>query len=239
MSPSKCSQIEDSDFVVFKEIVKKINVMGPVSRTADARGLSMRDRTAMAASVANCLGVDVKKTNINVGSAWKKAQIERVKIAEKVKNNFNCPERVAAHWDGKTLKVKGNLKSSRVCVYLSGADQNKVRKLIGIPETISGSGKAEAELVQELLVDWNIKDQVVSIVFDTTASNSSGQVGACYYLEVWVGSPILWTACRHHMYELHIKRVTEVTKDPGVAMFRRLKSEWYNLEIDYNNLVLF
>ena len=98
VSPSKCSQIEDSDFVVFKEIVKKINVMGPVSRTADARGLSMRDRTAMAASVANCLGVDVKKTNINVGSAWKKTQIERVKIAEKVKNNFNCPERVAAHW---------------------------------------------------------------------------------------------------------------------------------------------
>ena len=83
----------------------------------------------------------------------------------------------------------------------------------------------------------------MSIVFDMTASNSSGQVGACCYLEVWVGSPILWTACRNDIYELHIKRVTEVvtgqTKDPGVAMFRRLKSEWHNLEIDYNDLVLF
>ena len=68
-------------------------------------------------------------------------------------------------------------------------------------------------------------------------------VGACYHLEVWIGSPILWNACRHHIYELHIGRLVEVLmgnkKEPGVPLFRRLKSDWYSLEINYSNLELF
>ena len=50
----------------------------------------------------------------------------------------------------------------------------------------------------------------------------------------------MWLACRHHIHELHLKRiiqgVTGQTKDPGVALFRRLKSEWGNLDIDYGKL---
>ena len=50
----------------------------------------------------------------------------------------------------------------------------------------------------------------------------------------------MWLACRHHIHELHLKRiiqgVTGQTKDPGVALFRRLKSEWGNLDIDYSKL---
>ena len=42
------------------------------------------------------------------------------------------------------------------------------------------------------------------------------------------------------MHELHIKRVLQgifgQSKDPGVALFRRLKSSWHSLEIDYDNL---
>ena len=40
-------------------------IMGPVTVTADRLGLSMTQRTMMAASVANALGVDVDKTNIS------------------------------------------------------------------------------------------------------------------------------------------------------------------------------
>ena len=236
---------DDNDYVVPKKRVKKrkVDVMGHIARTADARGVSIRDRAAVAASVATSLGVDLADTNISVGTAWKKAQSKRLSIAIKVKEDFVCPQRVALHWDGKTCKEKGNKKSGRVCVYLSGADDNKVTKLLAVPETLSGTGKAEAEVVKQVLMDWNIKQQVVSVVFDTTASNSSGDVGACYYLELYADSPIFWTACRHHIYELHIKKVTEVvtgqTKDPGVDLYRRLKAEWHSLAIDYDNLVLF
>ena len=33
-----------------------------------------------------------------------------------------------------------------------------------------------------------------------------------------------------------IQEMTGQTKDPGVALFRRLKSEWYELDIDYTKL---
>ena len=238
--------VEDNDYDVGPSKnakKKKIDVMGHIARTADARGLSIRDRTAVAASVANCLGVDLADTNISVTTAWEKAQSERLSIAKMVKEEFICPEKVALHWDGKTLKVKGNRKSGRVCVYVSGTDDAKAKKLLAVPETQSGTGKAEAEVVQQELMEWKIKEQVVSQVFDTTASNSSGDVGACRYLEDYVGSPLLWTACRHHIYELKVKKVTEVvtgqTKDPGVDLYRRLKTEWHNLEIEYDNLKLF
>ena len=81
-----------------------------------------------------------------------------------------------------------------------------------------------------MLGSWNIRDEIVSLVFDTTATNSSGAVGACFHLELWLGRPILWTACRHHMFELHIGRMVESiwgdTKEPGVALFRRLRDFW-------------
>lgn len=141
------------------------------------------------------------------------------------------------------MKLKGNLMSNRVAVYVAGTDAKRVIKLLGCPETPFGTGEAESGVVKEVMMKWNIRHQVVNLVFDTTASNSSGEVGACTYLEMWVGSPILWTACRHHIYELHVNRMVEAvtgkTKDPGVGLFRRLKSEWHSLFIDYNDLVLF
>ena len=217
--------------------------MGYIATTADARGISVRDRTALAASVANSFGLYLADTNINVNSAWRKGQSNRLSLAEKVKEDFVCPPRVALHWDGKTLKVKGSQKSGRVCVYLSAIDESKTKKLLAVPETKSGTGKAEAEVVENVLIDWQVKQQVDSLVFDTTASNTSGEVGACHYLELYADSAVLWTACRHHVYELHVKKVTEVvtgqSKDPGVEMFRRLKSQWHELNIDYDNLELF
>ena len=59
---------------------------------------------------------------------------------------------------------------------------------------------------------------------------------------MWVGSPILWLACRRHIAKLHIgaavKHEMGVTKDPGMLLFRRLRDQWYSLDIDYSDLVL-
>jgi hypothetical protein len=49
-----------------------------------------------------------------------------------------------------------------------------------------------------------------------------------------------WPAGIMSVHELHLKRVvqgvTGQTKEPGVALFRRLKSEWHTMDIDYSNL---
>ena len=80
-------------------------------------------------------------------------------------------------------------------------------------------------------------------MFDTTSSNTGKDSGACTLLEDWFKKAILWLACRHHIYELHIKHVVGIvtgnTTDPGVKLFRRLKAGWNSLEIDYSKLKKF
>ena len=222
---------------------KTIDVMGKISLTADSLNISVRDRTVMADSVVNALGLDENNTNVSKTSSWRKGQTARIEKADQIKDNFVCPDMVVLHWDGKTLKLRGNIKSNRVCVYLSGVSEESYRKLLGIPECCSGKGADEADLVQEILELWSVKYQVIGMVFDTTASNNGAETGACKLIEEWLGKPILWLACRRHIAELHIARAVEAvtgsTKDPGMQLYRRLKSEWNNLEIDYQDLVQF
>ena len=66
----------------------KLNIMEKIAMTADAKGISIRDRTALAASVVNALGVDLGDTNINVRSAWRSARKVRTAVAKKVKNEL-------------------------------------------------------------------------------------------------------------------------------------------------------
>ena len=231
---------KDFDFREKKKPTKKLDVMGPVSATADRLGLSVRARTVMAASVANTLGVDINMTNISKSAAWERTQKERIRISGFIKDNFKKPVRLVVQWDGKIVKEKANRLSNRVCVYITGVENEDVRKLLGVPETVDGTGMAESEVVKNLLMEWDIKEEVCGMVFDTTSSNTGADIGACRCLEVWLDKPVLWLACRHHVHKLHLKRfvqaITGQTKDPGVALFRRLKSEWYTIEIDYTNL---
>ena len=94
---------------------RKIDVMGPITATADRLGLSVSQRCTMAATVANTLGVDIDDTNICRSSAWRRAREERVKLSNIIKENFNKPGMLIVHWDGKIFKVKGNTQSNRVC----------------------------------------------------------------------------------------------------------------------------
>ena len=138
--------------------------------------------------------------------------------------------------------MKGNVKTNRVCVYVTGVNGEKVVKLLGIPDSPGGTGLDESELVVSLLKEWNVRGQVCGMVFDTTATNSGAESGACRFLEIWLEKPILWLACQHHVMEVHmshaVKNIFGQSKDPGVSLFRRLKSEWHEVKekIDYNNL---
>ena len=98
----------------------------------------------------------------------------------------------------------------------------------------------EFKLVKDYLVMWGVKEQVRGMVFDTTASNSGEHSGACRFLEEWLESAVLWLACRRHIAELHLGTAVKLemgaTKDPGMALFRRLRIEWRGLVINYNDL---
>ena len=55
---------------VSQKKVGKKDVMGDISVCADRLGLSIRERTIFASSVAKSLGADIEDTNISVQSAW-------------------------------------------------------------------------------------------------------------------------------------------------------------------------
>ena len=146
--------------------------MGKISLTCDRVNVSYQARAMKAASTVNDLGGHVNDTNTSKTSAWRKAHEVKAKTAVKTKAGFKCPDMVTAHWDGKTLSLKGDIKSNMVCVYLTGADAHHTRKLLGVPETSSGTGYDEAKIVTDLLMIWDVLMEVIGMVFDTTLSNT-------------------------------------------------------------------
>ena len=79
---------DDGDFVTKKMRKKTIDVMGKISLTADSLNISVRDRTVMAASVVNALGLDINNTNVSKTSAWRKGQTARIEKADQIKDNM-------------------------------------------------------------------------------------------------------------------------------------------------------
>ena len=234
----------DEDFVIKdREKRAKIDVMGAVSNTGDRLGLSVRQKAMFAASVVKAVGVYVQDTNISFSTAKKKDKKSRFETEKRVLNEFVPPDHLVLHWDGKMLKLKAGAKAEFICVYISGANTDRVTKLLGVPEVGSGSGKDQKEVVVQMLKKWKIFEQIAGLVFDTTSSNTGNEIGACKLLEEYLEKAVLWLACRHHIYELHIKHVVEAitgnTKDPGVKLYRRLRAEWPRLSKDSTNLKKF
>ena len=64
----------------------------------------------------------------------------------------------------------------------------------------------------------NIAEQVKVLVFDTTASNTGINTGACTSIEKALGRELVWVACRHHIMEVVLssvfKAVMEDTTGP-------------------------
>ena len=151
-------EVEDddiSDTYSFKSKRPKVarkDVMEAV--TGDRLGLSVRKKTMFAASLCNAVGVNVRDTNISKTTAWRRTKQERLATAKAVKVKFVKPKHVTVHWDGKILKLQAGVTSDRCCVYISGANAEKISKLLGVPEIPNGTGTSQEKAVEELLISW-------------------------------------------------------------------------------------
>lgn len=108
--------------------------------------------------------------------------------------------------------------------------QQSGAQLIGIPKIENGTGLAMAEGVYDLLVDWKVRDKIVGMSFDTTATNTGQYNGTCAILERLLGKSLLWLACNHHVYEIMLRTAFEShfgqSSAPTVPMFDRFQKEW-------------
>ena len=51
--------------------------------------------------------------------------------------------------------LKAGAKADHICVYIYGANEDKVTKLLGVHEVDSGSGMQEKDVVADMLMKWN------------------------------------------------------------------------------------
>ena len=82
--------------------------------------------------------------------------------------------------------------------------------VFAVPITPSDSGLHQRDMVNKVLEEWGMKPFVLGFGFDTTSDNTGWRQGAVVRLEKAVGEAILWVACPHHYYEIHVKKVARL-----------------------------
>ena len=151
---------------------------------------------------------------------------------------------LVVHYDGKTLKQFHDqihsVKKRSVIVTSPDLESDQV---LAVPITPSNSGKNQKEVIMNTLNDWDLSSQVFGLGFDTTSDNTGKYNGSAVLIEKSLGEAVLWVACPHHFYELHVKKAARMfygeTNSPEENIYKTLKSSWNDIEIDYDDLDLF
>ena len=78
-------------------------------------------------------------------------------------------------------------------------------------------------------------DNASIMCFDTTSINTGHLSGACIQLQERLGKALLWSACRHHVFEVILSSVfhamkIEVSSSPEVNLFTKFRDSWDFIE---------
>ena len=76
-----------------------------------------------------------------------------------------------------------------------------IKQLLKIAKIHIGSGQSQANTVVLALEEWGLAVKVVSMSFDTTASNTGRKNEACILTEAKLEKHLLYFACRQHILE--------------------------------------
>ncbi|XP_065640135.1 uncharacterized protein LOC136072753 [Hydra vulgaris] len=144
------------------------------------------------------------------------------------------------------LREIGKEKVERLAVLISSPDLSE-SQLLCISIVKDGTAESLGKAIKKTLQDWKLFDYVDCLSFDTTVTNTGWLKGVCTLIEQWRGKALIWMACRHHVYELHIKHFSSVltggkTSGPKTELFERLKCNWKSIlekKINYDNLKRF
>ncbi|XP_047129765.1 uncharacterized protein LOC124809772 [Hydra vulgaris] len=107
------------------------------------------------------------------------------------------------------LREIGKEKVERLAVLISSPDLSE-SQLLGILIVKDSTAESLGKAIKKTLQDWKLFDDVDCLSFDTTVTNTDWLKGVCTLIEQWRGKALIWMACRHHVYELHIKHFSSV-----------------------------
>ena len=158
----------------------------------------------------------------------------RTKAAQNLKLKFDITVPLTVHWDGKLIEdITTKEYVDRLPVLVSGANTEILLRVLKLS---SGTGTSQAEAVIKSL---NLRDQVVALSFDTTASNTGHRSGACTLIKQKLEKDVLNLPCRHHIVELIIgaafEKVTAAStasSGPDIRIFKQFQKQWQCIDHD-------
>ena len=167
------------------------------------------------------------------------------RIAEDLRVTWTPSPCLSLHWDGKLMSTLSNSDDKveeRLPILVTGTTGTK---LLGVPALPHKSGeKVGPQIAQQskkLLQEWECEECVVSMVFDTTASNTGAITAACVSIQGELGRPLLWTPCRKHVGEVVVHHLwdallIEASKSPNVSLFKRFRDVFPQLSYSRESL---
>ena len=218
---------EGTHIFIPKDIISNASLAGFESRTNSSVTHTIG---FLGTLIENC-GGDKSKVNLSYTHAYRCRVSAVERYAEEVKEGWMCSKPAALHWDGKIMSdIKDKYKKDdRLPILVSDKDSVK---LLGVPALPTKSSELSGELISSqvvpLLEKWNCKEQICSMVFDTTSANTGHLTAGCISIQQKLGKALLWSACRKHVGEVMINQVwddlgVEVSKSPDYLIFKRFR----------------
>ncbi|XP_065654686.1 uncharacterized protein LOC136081307 [Hydra vulgaris] len=228
------------------------NIGKDLAPTASRYGISSTALSATLASLINNSSGTTDDFSISKRSILRQKKLSIRKTAFNIKDNFITLAKgksLTVHFDSKIMlemKELGKEKVERVAVLISSPDLSD-SQLLGILIVEDGTAESLGKAIKKTLQDCELFDYVDCLSFDTTVTNTGWLKGVCTLIEQWRGKALIWMACRHHVYELHIKHFSNVltggkASGPKTELFDRLKGNWKSIlekKINYDNLKRF
>lgn len=251
--------MKDKDYLapLTKKRLKQNIITPAIAANLDRTKSSLNDAMRIIASTSQALGKDLRNVNLSRSTKARHRNENRKKLAKIIKQKFNNKHPLTLHWDGKLLPnitgrvslkmpillihffyycvivfTLGREKEDRIAVLVSG---DNVEQLLGVPKVERATGCLQAKAATSQLIDWNLRDSIGSLCFDTTSSNTGLKSGACVEIERELERNLLWLACRHHIFELLLKEafiesIKTSTTGPDVQLFKRFRDNWHKID---------
>ena len=158
-------------------------------------------------------------------------------MVDRIKENWTPHEKLLVHWDDKTMDTLDRAsKEKRLPITVSGYGHTKLLASPSLGTNLKGVyGRKVTEVIIDTLIEWDCKDKVYGMEFDTTASNTGCKTGVCVTLQKCMKKNLLWLPCRHHVGEVMLSQVwkdleIESSQSSGFQFFDKLKKYWTEID---------
>ena len=219
------------------------NIVQILAPTASRYDISSTALSSILLQTVSAGGGDISSLPLSRRQVERSAKASITESSTSIKERFVIMVKgmfLICHFDGKQLaEFTNGLKSKkeRLSVLVSSPSLDKAQILGAVP--LDGQTGDDIFMgVLSLLEEFGILDRIFGMSFDTTASNTGPDQGACARLENHMKKALLWLACRRHVLELHIKHVASAVAEkisgrlstgPTNTLFKRLQVSWPKL----------